>query len=170
MKLSSDRAKKYRGKMVIFHRENGWFFASIVVCSRFGHKICDFSSQVLTFWGRWGIMAGRGRGGAGFRWCEQSVLTLIKLVVHFFDTRQRNEPKKTCAGVAPLRTPCFACYTQKTLSHFLLNTRGLSRVQTLLSPPQKGRRKHWDFLRREMRYLVGLRLTPAAASSYSLVR
>ena len=30
-----------------------------------------------------------------------------------------------------------ARYTQKTLSHFLLNTRGLSRVQTLLSPFQK---------------------------------
>ena len=39
----------------------------------------------------------------------------------------------------------LARYTQKTLSHFLLNTRGLSRLQILLSPPQKGRRKRRDF-------------------------
>ena len=46
----------------------------------------------------------------------------------------------------------FARYTEfgkaefiKTLSHFLLNTRGLSRLQALLSPPQKGRRKRRGF-------------------------
>ena len=43
----------------------------------------------------------------------------------------------------------FACYTQKTLSHFLLNTRGSHKLQTLLSPPQKGRRKLWGALREE---------------------
>ena len=48
-----------------------------------------------------------------------------------------------------------ARYTPKTLSHFLLNTRGLSRLQTLLSPPQKGRRKLQGFLRKEMLYFVG---------------
>ena len=43
----------------------------------------------------------------------------------------------------------FACYTQKTLSHFLLNTRGCSIAKTLLSPPQKGRRKLQEFLRKD---------------------
>ena len=33
----------------------------------------------------------------------------------------------------------------KTLSHFLLNTRGLSRVQTLLSPFQKNGENRGDF-------------------------
>ena len=40
---------------------------------------------------------------------------------------------------------CFARYTQKTLSHFLLNTRGLNRVQTLLSPFQKNGENGGDF-------------------------
>ena len=54
-------------------------------------------------------------------------------VVHFFDARQRNEPKKTRVGVAPLRTLPWSRATRKTLC-VLLNTRGCQSVQTLLSP------------------------------------
>ena len=46
---------------------------------------------------------------------------LNRIVVHFFETRQRNEPKKTFVRALPLRIPLVvACYTQKMLSHFLL--------------------------------------------------
>ena len=71
------------------------------------------------------------------------------VVVHFFDARQRNEPKKTRMGEDPHVPPVVACYTQKTLSHFLLNARGSCIAKTLLSPPQRGRRKHRGILREE---------------------
>ena len=40
-------------------------------------------------------------------------------------------------GEDPHVPPVVACYTQKTLAHFLLNTRGCCIVETLLSPFQK---------------------------------
>ena len=84
-----------------------------------------------------------------FRLCEHRFLT-INGCLFIFCRATKNEPKKTFVRALPLRIPMVvACYTQKTLAHFLLNTRGLSRVQTLLSPPQKGRRKLRGFLREE---------------------
>ena len=71
------------------------------------------------------------------------------VVVHFFVTRQRSEPKKTCIrDCRPLCIPAASRATRKNAPAFLLNARGLSRVQTLLSPPQKGRRKLRGFLRK----------------------
>ena len=127
---------------------------------------------------------------------------LRRFVVHFFDARQRNEPKKTRTkgALPPCRSPggcvlhrirqsrihknaieffakrtrllhsknfAFAASkrTAKTegisterkdelgrggpWSSRFSDARGLSQVQTLLSPPQKGRRKLQDFLRKE---------------------
>ena len=80
-------------------------------------------------------------------WMVRTKISNVDLiVVHFFGTPQKSEPKKTRVRALPLRIPMVvACYTQKTLTHFLLNTRGFSRVQTLLSPLQRRRRKRRDF-------------------------
>ena len=47
-----------------------------------------------------------------------------QIIVHFFDTRQRNEPKKTRVRALPLRIPLVvACYTQKRSRVFAKRTR-----------------------------------------------
>jgi hypothetical protein len=45
------------------------------------------------------------------------------IVVHFFDARQRNEPKKTRMGEDPHVPPVVACYTQKRIRVFAKRTR-----------------------------------------------
>ena len=66
------------------------------------------------------------------------------VVVHSLRRQRTNQ--ESDLGAQPLRTRIVvACYTQKTLSHFLLNTRGSCIAKTLLSPPQRGRRKRRDF-------------------------
>ena len=75
------------------------------------------------------------------RFAERSIISLAftkemgnKDYVHFFDTRQRNEPKKTCiGGEPPYVPPDFARYAKKH-SLFCQITRGCCKVQTLLSP------------------------------------
>ena len=58
------------------------------------------------------------------------------LVVHSLRRQRTNQ--ESDLGAPPLRTRIVvACYTQKTLSHFLLNTRGCCIAKTLLSPFQK---------------------------------
>jgi hypothetical protein len=82
--------------------------------------------------------------GEIFGECEHNFLTVIGFVVHSLRRQRTNQ--ESDLGAQPLRTRIVvACYTQKTLPHFLLNTRGLNRQQTLLSPPQKGRRKLQTF-------------------------
>ena len=92
--------------------------------------------------------------GENFGECEHSFLTVIGFVVHSLRRQRTNQ--ESDLGAQPLRTRIVvACYTQKTLSHFLLNTRGFCRVQTLLSPPQKGRRKRRYFYGKMGLFLVG---------------
>ena len=48
--------------------------------------------------------------------------------VHFFDTRQRNEPKKTCIGGDP---PMYPPISRANAASRLLSTRGCYQVQRL---------------------------------------
>ena len=59
---------------------------------------------------------------------------LNKLIVHFFDTRQRNEPKKTCIGGGiPLCTPSGCAYSVRMgltfLGRLLRYSRNVWRVR-----------------------------------------
>ena len=94
--------------------------------------------------------------GENFGECEQSFLTVIGFVVHSLRRQRTNQ--ESDLGAQPLRTwIAVACYTQKTLAHFLLNARGSCIAKTLLSPPQKGRRKHRGVLREERTNSAGRR-------------
>ena len=68
-----------------------------------------------------------------------------RLFVHFFDTRQRNEPKKTRVRALPLRIPWWSRATHKNTSCFCSDARGCCIAEALLSPFQKNGEK-WGYL------------------------
>ena len=70
-----------------------------------------------------------------------------RLVVHFWRAPKMNQ--KTRMGEDPHVPPAGRVLHAKR-SRVLLNARGCHRVQTLLSPPQRGRRKLRGVLREEM--------------------
>ena len=55
-------------------------------------------------------------------------------------------------------SPLASRATRKNASAFLLNARGCCSVETLLSPPQRGRRKQRDFYGKKEIFLVGARI------------
>ena len=57
-------------------------------------------------------------------------MNIDNLFVHFFVTRQRSEPKKTCLGALPLSTPKISRATQKATA-FCQITRGCDKAKTL---------------------------------------
>ena len=82
---------------------------------------------------------------------------LNKFVVHFFDARQRNEPKKTRMGEDPHVPPVVACYTQKRIRVFAKRTRFLPSADFAFAASTRTAKTE-GFLRKKGIFLVGARI------------